>query len=58
MSEKYRIIDHTADIGLHVFGADPQDLFANAALAMFDTITDPQSIEAADRLTLTVKGGD
>ena len=58
MSEKYRIIDHTADIGLHVFGADPQDLFANSALAMFDIITDPQSIEAVDTLTLTVKGGD
>ena len=32
---KYRIIDHTADVGLHVFGADPSELFATAARAMF-----------------------
>ena len=40
---KYKIIDHTADFGLHVFGTDPQDLFANAARAMFELITDPQT---------------
>ncbi len=28
---KYETIDHTADFGIHVFGADAKDLFANAA---------------------------
>jgi len=55
---KYKIIDHTADFGLHVFGADPQNLFATAALAMFELIANPQTIKAAQSLTVTVEGGD
>jgi SHS2 domain-containing protein len=55
---KYKIIDHTADFGLHVFGTDPQDLFANAALAMFEQITDPQTVNAAPSLTVRVEGSD
>ena len=39
---KYRIIDHTADLGLHVFGADPSELFATAARAMFDIMVSPE----------------
>ena len=54
----YKIIDHTADFGLHVFGANPQDLFASAALAMFELITEPQTVNAARSLTVTVEGGD
>jgi len=55
---KYKIIDHTADFGLHVFGTDPQDLFANAARAMFELITDPQTVNATQSLTVTVEGVD
>ncbi|MBW2538819.1 MAG: archease, partial [Deltaproteobacteria bacterium] len=40
MKNSYKIIDHTADFGIHVFGSNPKELFANAALAMFDVITD------------------
>ena len=54
----YKIIDHTADFGLHVFGADPQDLFATAARAMFELITDPQTVKTAQSLTVTVRGSD
>ena len=55
---KYKIIDHTADFGLHVFGADPQELFTTAALAMFALITDPLTVKAARSLTVTVAGAD
>ena len=40
MNTPYKIINHTADFGIHVFGSNPKDLFTNAALAMFDVITD------------------
>jgi SHS2 domain-containing protein len=40
MKTPYKIINHTADFGIHVFGSNPKDLFTNAALAMFDVITD------------------
>lgn len=32
----YRIIDHTADIGIEVWGKTMAELFQNAALALFD----------------------
>ena len=55
---KYRLIDHTADFGIHVFGSDLKDLFTNAALAMFDLITDIKSLKGADESSLNIKGDD
>ncbi len=53
---KYRIIDHTADIGVHVYGADPQKLFANAAYALFDLITDLKTLKGDHTKKITVTG--
>jgi SHS2 domain-containing protein len=36
----FEIIDHTADIGIVVYGADIKELFANAALGLFNLIAD------------------
>ena len=58
MPRKYRITDHTADIGLHVFGDDPRDLFTNAARAMFDIIAGQPPTENTQTLTLKVAGSD
>ena len=58
MGKPYEVIDHTADIGLRVFGADPVELFANAACALTDLITDQRSVTAAESLKLTVTGRD
>jgi SHS2 domain-containing protein len=55
---KYRFIDHTADLGLRVFGADPSELFATAARAMFDIMVSPESIHAVQSLNLQVEGAD
>ena len=55
---KYRIIDHTADLGLHVFGADPSELFATAARAMFDIMVSPNSVHAERFFPLKVEGAD
>ena len=35
MTKKYKLINHTADFGIHVFGKDAEDLFTNAAFALF-----------------------
>ena len=58
MGKSYKTIDHTADIGLHVFGADRTELFRNAAHALTDVITDLGSVVAADSLNLSVTGYD
>lgn len=39
MSKEYEIIEHTADIGLQVFGETKEKLFQNAARGMFFIIT-------------------
>lgn len=37
MKKPYRYIDHTADLGVEVVGADIIDLFANVGRAIFET---------------------
>ncbi len=40
MREKYKYIEHTADVEFVAYGADNEELFRNALLAMFDTGAD------------------
>ncbi|NNF97994.1 MAG: archease [Desulfobacteraceae bacterium] len=54
----YTLIDHTADIGIHVFGEDIRQLFAHAALAMFDLIGPLRTIKGDHRLTVEIQGED
>jgi len=39
--KSYRIIDHTADLGMEIFGEDTVTLFVNAGKALFETIVTP-----------------
>jgi SHS2 domain-containing protein len=55
---KYRIIDHTADFRIHVFGTDLKELFSNAAFAMYDLITDIKSLKGEVESRVKVKGSD
>jgi SHS2 domain-containing protein len=55
---KYRLIDHTADFGLHVYGSDSKELFANSAHAMFDLITGVDKLEGSDDCNIQVEGDD
>ena len=55
---RYSLIDHTADCGIHVFGADSKELFANAAYAMFDMLTEIDSLESLKTTNLRVTGDD
>lgn len=44
--KKYRIFDHTADLGIEVFGKTRADLFSRAALALFDLIVEGGGAQA------------
>ena len=55
---KYETIDHTADFGIHVFGADAKDLFANAAFALFDLITDINTLKGLNEHEVRITGDD
>ncbi len=49
--KKYEFIEHTADIGIKVFGKDLDELFINAATAMFDIIVSAKRSEASPKGT-------
>jgi SHS2 domain-containing protein len=54
MKKTFEIIDHTADVGIIAYGADVEELFSNAALALFSLITEPERIEEKLHLDLEV----
>ena len=54
----YRLLDHTADLGLEIYGRDLADLFANACFALFDNITDLSRVKASVARSLAVTGDD
>jgi SHS2 domain-containing protein len=56
--ERYRTFDHTADLGLEIYGRDEKELFSNAAFALFDTMTDTGSIALGEKRTVRTEGSD
>ena len=54
----FEIIDHVADVGIVAYGTDVEELFSNAALALFSLITEPESVEEKLHLDLEVSSED
>jgi SHS2 domain-containing protein len=54
----YTLLEHTADLGMIAYGADLPTLFAHAAWALFDVISDASTIEPRCRLALTLDAID
>ena len=52
---KYEFIEHTADIGIKAFGNSLHESFANAALAMFEVMTDVSKVEPVGEYEVRVK---
>jgi SHS2 domain-containing protein len=52
----YHTFDHTADLGLAITGASGAELFANAALAVFDVITDLARVEPRETRRIVAEG--
>jgi SHS2 domain-containing protein len=52
----FRILEHTADVGLEAFGTTRAQTFANAARALFYLIVDLDSIDPGGAVTLRVEG--
>lgn len=58
MSNGYRLIDHTADFGLHIHADDAATLFETAAMALFDMIAEPRAEAAENIRVMEISGGD
>jgi len=54
----YRPLDHTADLGFEIDAPDLASLYAEAARAFSDAITDVGSIRPCERRILTVEAAD
>jgi SHS2 domain-containing protein len=54
----YSIFDHTADLGVDVSGATLEELYAGAAFALFDLLTDLSSVRAGVARAIVVSGED
>ncbi|HDI78444.1 MAG TPA: archease [Desulfobacteraceae bacterium] len=54
----YQLIDHTADLGVEVYGADLRSLFKNAALVLFELILSGQSPESAKPIEISLEAID
>jgi SHS2 domain-containing protein len=52
----FRILEHTADIGFEAFGASREELFANAAGALFHLIVDLDSVRPREAAEIRVEG--
>lgn len=55
---RYRVFDHTADLGLEIYGKDEKELFSNAAFALFDIITNIDGVVIEEERKLVVEGSD
>ena len=51
---KYEMIDHTADLGVVVYGKDLKNLFANAGWVLFDLITDINKVKAISQTNISL----
>lgn len=56
MAKRYKTFNHTADLGIEVYGEDQKHLFLNAGFALFDLITDMDKVEVKTSLPLVAEG--
>jgi SHS2 domain-containing protein len=55
---RYKEFEHTADVGVEIYGSTLEDLFKNAGYAFFDTIVDATTISPNITRTVSISGAD
>ncbi len=55
---KYRLIPHTADLGLVAYGKTLSEAYANAAYGMFSIMADLRSVRAVESRTVSLEEQD
>ena len=58
VKQVYTVFDHTADLGLEIYGADAANLFENAVRAVVDMMIPGATVEKADTRHFSVEGAD
>ncbi len=55
---RYEFLEHTADVGLKAYGNTLEEIFENAALGMFDLMTDVRTVERRGEVQVRVESLD
>ena len=55
---RFRYIEHPSDVGFEAYGTTLEELFANAAIAMYGFMTDIDAIEAETERAVTIQAED
>lgn len=55
---KFRLLDHTADLGILVYGKDLGELFTNAAEAFFTIITDLRMVRESTERAIQIESAN
>ncbi|HET9179379.1 MAG TPA: archease [Terriglobia bacterium] len=58
LMSRFRILEHTADVGFEAFGLTLAEVFENAALALAYLIAEPTAVEPREEVSIEVKGTD
>ncbi len=58
MNRKYEYIEHTADLGFKAYGTTVEELFVNAAEALFEVLVALDSVRARDKRIIHVDSID
>ncbi|MBW6461534.1 MAG: archease [DPANN group archaeon] len=55
---KYKFLPHTADAKFTAYGKTCDEAFANAAVAMFSVMVEPETVKSKIKKTLTIEAED
>ena len=58
MKLRYRLLEHTSDIKVEIYGADLGELFTNAATCLFDLILDIKKVRKVQSVPVSLKSAD
>ncbi|MEM3592049.1 MAG: archease [Candidatus Bathyarchaeia archaeon] len=56
--ERFEFLEHTADVYIAAYGKNLYEAFENAALAMFETMTDTKDVKCEIEESVEVEGED
>jgi SHS2 domain-containing protein len=58
MKERFRFLEHTADVYVEAYGSSLEEAFGNAALASTEVMTEVEKVEARNEETFVVDASD
>ena len=56
--KRFEFLDHTADVLIRAYGSTLEEAFANAALAVFEVITDTSRVEPRKSVDVEIEAED